>query len=318
MKPVFSPIGNAMPSQERCFAPTLSALLLPVFVALASPLPGADSANDIGLTAKQLQDAYVSDIRHPSGELGPLRKNMMERFRVAAESAESDKHKAHLFFNLAVVQSFEDSGVAVQKGLLTQALERAKRASWREGEAVIKAKLAMVHECEGNVKEARALLSAAVLYHLKTGQKAHLALDLCNLGMVAGNNGNSKDAIQYIEQSLELSKEIKSDLGIAFGLSNLSAAYQQSGDHDTAKRLYDELQNYRSLAVPFFFYHRKRFFSSDMPPLPPSIAGVTGVHTLTALKGQRQYYDFDMPSYRVRKTDPMIPCGFIEAPYFLP
>jgi tetratricopeptide (TPR) repeat protein len=266
---------------------------------------------------EQLQKAYVSDFRHPDlkgTNVAELRRKLTE----SIDATKDREKRSKMLFALAMVENYENSGISKQQQYLSRALEDAKAVAYQRGEAAITGKLAMVHECVGEIESARKEIQLVLEIHKKLNMRGEVATDLCNLGMLEGNNRNTKEAIQKLEEALRISKETRSDFVVAFALCNLSAAYVDNKDEKKAKLVYDELQQYRRFAIPFFLYYREQKFSTQMPPLPPFLAAVSGVASMKAVTGQRQYYNFNLSSYRVDRKDPIIPCGYVEAAYSLP
>ena len=262
----------------------------------------------------QLQKAYVSDFRHPDLK-GTNVEEMRKKLTESIDATKGREKRSQLLFALAMLETYEDSGVSKQEEYLSRALEDAKTVANQREEAAIRGKLAMIHECRGEIESARKEIQLALEIHKKLKLQVEVATDLCNFGMIEGNNGKPKEALQKLEEALRISKEIKSDLVVAFILCNLSAAYVDNKELEKAKRMYDELQKYRRLAIPFFLYYREQKYSTEMPPLPPFLAAISGGGSMKAVEGHRQFYNFDLSSYRVDKKDPIIPCGYVEAVY---
>jgi tetratricopeptide (TPR) repeat protein len=226
------------------------------------------------------------------------------------------KSKAIVFYEIGLAKSYWQAEASGTEEYFMKALENAKTADYERCRAASLAKLAMIEECKGNADKARNQMNLVIKIHQELGLLEELATDFCNIGMIEGNNGNFKKAVEYLEKSLKIAKEIKYDIGIAFSMCNLSAALVGAEEKDRAIELYKALQEYRSFAIPFFSYYRERIFSPEMPPIPKFFSSITGYHNLKAVEGQRIFYNF-LPYFLSIKEDPIIPCGFIEAPYFL-
>ena len=242
----------------------------------------------------------------------------MHRLETALKKATDDQTRAVTYYKMALATTYTDSDVAAEETAFNQALTSAKAAGYRKGEAAALAALAMRAECRGDLDKARSMLGDAMKVHEALDLKPEIAVDYVNLGMIEGNNGNLQKGTEQLEKGLSLAKEANHDLGIAAAQANLCAAQALSKDLKSAKQSYDALQAHRALAVPYFLYYREWVATPDMPPMPDDSVSQDGLAVVKAKPGERIFNQRALIRYREVKEDPVVPCVFLETPYFLP
>ena len=279
------------------------------------PNPERKSARTLPYDAWEIQEVWRNALTTDSAwiTIQAYRRKLQDSLLCVYDSTS----KGAIYYKIGLVASYEKSSISEFEQYFLSALKYFRLSAYKKGEAACLATLAMINECKGDTGEAKRQLRLAMDMHEQLKLYPELASDYCNFGMIEGNSGNFREAIEYLDEGFKLSTETKYDIGTAFSLCNLSAVFANSGDTKKAKELYDSLQRFRSLSIPFFLYYREQIFSSEMPPLPSFLASVVGISSLKAYEGERQYYDFDLRAYKMHKEDPIIPCGFVEAPYFL-
>jgi tetratricopeptide (TPR) repeat protein len=292
---------------------------LPIVVAAALAVAGCTKQDDVQGSGPQqdLQRAFraIAGAFDPND---PPVERYIHRLEDSLKKASDNQSKAIAHHKLGLATTYDESDITLEEPHFQSALESARTASYRKGEAAAIAALAMREECKGNADKAREQLRQAIKIHEELGLKPELATDYVNLGMVDGNRGDAKASIESIDKGLGLAREANYELGVAVALANLCAAEARAGDLKKAKDAYDSLQQHRFLVMPYFLYYREMIATSDMPPVPKEAETDKGLMIVKAKDGERQYYGRALLRFRESREEAIVPCGFVEAPYFLP
>ena len=242
----------------------------------------------------------------------------MHKVEESLKDAPDEQSKAIAQYKLGLAVTYSDSDVPAEEARFNSALEISKAAGYKKGEAAAIAALALREDCKGNGDKARDLLQQAIAAHEALGLKLDLATDYVNLGMIEGNAGNRQKSLEALDKAVSLAKEAKYDLVQATALANQCGVYASADDLVKAKQAYDALQVYRSLGLPYFLYYRKMIATEDMPPVADDAVSENARLVAKAKPGERVYYSRALLAYMQDRRDPVLPCGFVETPYFLP
>ena len=124
------------------------------------------------------------------------------------------------------------------------ALDAARRAGDRGGEAQALNNLGLVYARQGRLEDALASYERSLAMKRELGDRRGEAQALGNRGNVYANQGRLDDAIASYERSLEICRELGDRRGVGQALGNLGIAYDHQG------RLEDAIASYeRSLEI---------------------------------------------------------------------
>lgn len=93
---------------------------------------------------------------------------------------------------------------------------------------------------QGDTRQAMVWLEASLALHEQSGDKRGVAQTLSNLGILAGERGDYEQAVVLYEQSLALHRTMDNTWGVAALLLNLGNLAIEQGDYERAVGLHEE------------------------------------------------------------------------------
>ncbi len=134
------------------------------------------------------------------------------------------------------------------RALASEALDVARGAGDRRGEAMALRELGVVAQCEGSLESAQPLMEAAFAQFAELGERVWQGIVLRDLGIVAGQLGDHDRAKVYHQEGLALWREMDHPWGVPASLRNLADEALERGDIVTAAGHYREsLDRWRHL-----------------------------------------------------------------------
>jgi tetratricopeptide (TPR) repeat protein/DNA-binding XRE family transcriptional regulator len=127
---------------------------------------------------------------------------------------------------------------AVAAATLTRALEACRDADDQHGQAKALVALGIVQRLTVSYPTANTTLTRALELHTKVGDGLGQADALSELGCVQRLTGNYRDARDSHERALQLYQDLGDRYGQADSLRYLGRVYQETGDYETVAALY--------------------------------------------------------------------------------
>ncbi len=134
------------------------------------------------------------------------------------------------------------------RALSSEALELARGAGHRLGEAMAQRQLGVVAQCEGELEAAQRLMEVACAQFADLGERVWHGITLRDLGIVAGQRGDHDRAREYHLEALAIWRDLDHPWGVPASLRNLADEALERGDIVTAAGHYREsLDRWRHL-----------------------------------------------------------------------
>jgi tetratricopeptide (TPR) repeat protein len=92
----------------------------------------------------------------------------------------------------------------------------------------------------GDIKEAQKLHHQSLKISQELGDKSGVARSLHHMGMLAQATGDHNEARKLYQQSLEIKQELGDKRGVASSMHQLGTLAQATGDHNEARKLYQQ------------------------------------------------------------------------------
>ncbi len=98
--------------------------------------------------------------------------------------------------------------------------------------------LSGIYKNQGNSRKAMAYSNESLAIYKELGDQKGEALCLNNIGFIYNNQGDIPKALEYYHKSLSIQEDIGDQKGIAYSLNNIGAVYDNQGDIEKALEYY--------------------------------------------------------------------------------